>query len=60
LQPQPPPPQQPPPFDGADEEERAADFPFDGEANTESWIVCFALEHFGQVIDCDRLSTMRS
>jgi hypothetical protein len=43
-----------------DEEGPAADFPFDGEAKTDSWMVCFALEHLGQVMACDWLSTMRS
>jgi len=26
--------------------------PFDGAAKTESWIVCFALAHLGQVMAC--------
>jgi len=34
--------------------------PFAGAANTESWIVCLALSHFGHVIACFWLITMRS
>ena len=34
--------------------------PLAGAAKTESWIVCFALSHFGHVIACVWLITMRS
>ncbi len=51
-------PQLPP--EDADEEEPAVDFPFEGAAKTDSWMVCFALSHFGHVMGCDRLITMRS
>jgi hypothetical protein len=34
--------------------------PFEGAAKTESWIVRFALEQFGQVISCAWLITIRS
>jgi hypothetical protein len=47
-----------PPEEG---EEFADDlFPFPGAANTESWIVCFALSHFGHVIAWFWFITMRS
>lgn len=53
MQPQPPP-------EDVDEEEPAVDFPLEGAAKTESWMVCFALSHFGHVMDCDWRITMRS
>jgi hypothetical protein len=53
VQPQPPP-------EGADEEEPAVDFPFEGAAKTDSLMVCVALSHFGHVMTCDWLITMRS
>jgi hypothetical protein len=34
--------------------------PPEGAANTESWMVCFALEHFGQVIFALFFITSRS
>jgi len=34
--------------------------PFAGAAKTESWIVCFALAHFGHVIFVFPFITMRS
>jgi len=34
--------------------------PFAGAANTESWIVCLALAHFGHAIAMFLLITMRS
>jgi hypothetical protein len=34
--------------------------PFPCAANTESWIVFFALSHFGHVIDCFWFITIRS
>ena len=34
--------------------------PFEGAAKTEGWIVCFELEHFGHVIACFGLITIRS
>jgi len=34
--------------------------PFEGTAKTESWMVCFGLEHFGHVIACFWLITIRS
>jgi len=58
LQPQEPP-QQPPPEEGTDEPPE--DFLlFAGAAKTESWIVLFALAHFGHVIVVLRFITMRS
>jgi hypothetical protein len=57
------PPQHPPPEDGAEppEEDPPEDFvPFDGAAKTESWIVLFALAHFGHVIFVFPFITMRS
>jgi hypothetical protein len=42
-------------------EELEVDFaPLEGAAKTESWMVCFALEHFGQVMVGFWLMTMRS
>jgi hypothetical protein len=50
-----------PPPDEAEEEDPAEDLlPFTGAAKTESWTVCFALAHFGQVIACFLFITMRS
>jgi hypothetical protein len=41
--------------------ERVADLlPFEGAAKTESWRVRFELEHFGHVIACFWLITIRS
>jgi hypothetical protein len=34
--------------------------PLEGATKTESWMVCFALEHFGHVIAWVWLMTMRS
>lgn len=34
--------------------------PLEGAAKTESWMVCFALEHFGHAIAWVWLITMRS
>jgi hypothetical protein len=48
------------PAEDAEPEEPAEDFPLDGAANTESWSVCFALEHFGQVMACFWFMTSRS
>jgi hypothetical protein len=42
-------------------DELGADFaPLEGAAKTESWIVCFALAHFGQAMAWVWLMTMRS
>jgi len=42
-------------------EELEEDFaPLEGAAKTKSWMVWFALEHFGQAMACLWLMTMRS
>lgn len=57
MQPQAPP-QQPPP-EGS-EEAREDLLPLAGAAKTESWMVCFALAHFGHVTFVFPFITMRS
>jgi hypothetical protein len=57
LQPQPPPQQLPPP---EDPELDFAEPPATAELKTDSWIVAFLLEHFGQEISCWRLMTIFS
>jgi len=52
------PPQHPPPDDSEKLEEVL--LPLAGAAKTESWIVLFALEHFGHVIFVFPFITMRS
>jgi hypothetical protein len=61
LHPQPPPQHEPPePEADPDEVPPLALLPFPGAAKTESWIVLFALSHFGHVMACFGLNTMRS
>jgi len=43
---------QPQPPDEADVPLEEVLPPFDGAAKTESWMVCFALAHLGQVMAC--------